>query len=139
MITNILILYNNYGNNNDIFKNTNMLLGNWTYNDIGGNYVFNEDYTYYQYISSNKLDNYCTGKYKYSYGSISSDGVNIKSDDNYYYYTLDLDIDYCIINSVKDYNIDSSSFIFSINKDDYTDILFMDTTNNNAFKIIKEK
>lgn len=139
IVTNILILYKEYDNSNDIFKDTNVLLGSWLYNDIGGKYQFNEDNTYFQYISSNNLDNYCAGKYNYSYGGISNDGVSIKNDDNYCYYTLYLKTDYCIINGNKDNEIDNSTFVFSVNKNEYTDILFMDTTNNNAFKIIKSK
>ena len=136
-ITNILILYNEYNNNVDVLKDKNILLGNWLYNDIGGSYVFNEDDSFYQYISSNPLDNFCFGKYEYKYGGIDDAGNVINQDEIYYYYTLNLDIEYCILNRNKDEEIMDSKFVFSVNKSDYEDIIFIDVENNKAFKINK--
>lgn len=139
IITNILILYNEYKDNVDILEDNNILLGSWSYNDIGGTYVFNDDYSYYQYISSNTLDNYCVGKYEYKYGGMDDEGYVIKNDEFYYYYTLYLNTEYCIINGSKDEEIVDSEFVFSVNRNDFEDIMFMDIDNDNVFKINRVK
>ena len=135
--TNILILSNDYKKDIDVLKDKNILIGDWLYNDINGKYIFNDDYSYYQYISSSEKDNYCCGQYNYSYGGIDNNGKVIKNDGNYYYYTLVLNTNYCIINGIKDDKITKSEFIFSVNKNNYEDLLFVDKTNNKAFKLNK--
>lgn len=137
IITNVLILSNNYKKDIDILKDKNILVGDWLYNDINGKYIFNDDYSYYQYISSNRTDNYCYGEYNYSYGGIDNSGMVIKNDGNYYYYTLVLNTNYCIINGIRDDKITKSEFVFSVNVNDYEDLLFMDKVNNKAFKLTK--
>ena len=131
IITNGIILYNNY-NDIDIFEDKNILVGTWSYNYDTSSYIFNDDNTFFQYNDTNDKDNYCTGTYRYSYGGTSKNGDIIKHDDTYYYYDLNLDIDYCFIDSEKD-----NVFIFGINKDDYNDLIFIDSKNNYAFKLKK--
>ena len=123
--------------NIDIFKDKNILLGTWIYNELNGKYVFNSDYSYIQYISSYTKDNYCIGKYDYSYGGVDDNGNIIKFDDIYYYYTLNLHTDYCVLNMDKDTTIDNSSFVFLVNKNDSNSLLFMDTDKDIAFSITK--
>lgn len=134
IVTNCFIIY---VSNIDVLKDKNILLGSWLYNDIGGTYIFNEDYSYYQYIGSNTLDNYCVGKYEYKYGGTDNAGKIVKQDNFYYYYTLNFKTDYCVINGNKDDEVENNRFVFSVNKDNYEDIIFMDTEKNNAFIVSK--
>lgn len=136
IIVNSITLYKNYNDSIDKLEDYNILLGSWLYNDIGGTYVFNEDHTFYQYVFSNTLDNYCYGEYSYKYGGNYNNDI-IYKDDTYYYYTLKLDTDYCVINGNTDNNIKDSEFVFAVNIDDYNDIMFMDINENSTFKITK--
>jgi len=138
IITNITILYKEYNLNTDIFKNKNILLGTWKYNENGGTYLFNDNYTYKEYASSNKEDKYCSGKYNYNYGGLSNETI-IKQDDNYYYYTLYFKEEYCVINSIKVYKDNDYTFVFGVNKNNYKDLIFINTNDNYAFKVTKIK
>lgn len=82
--------------------NDNVLIGTWIYNDNGGAYIFKEDFTYYQYVNSERDDNYCKGKYSYEYGYETDAGKMIRKDIDYIYYTLILESNECVINSKKD-------------------------------------
>lgn len=135
--TDILIIYNNYNKEVDVFKDKNVIIGTWLYNDYGGRYVFREDYTYTQYSNDNDSDNYCVGKYSYSYGGVSSDGVIIKQDENNYYYDLNLKEDYCIIMGKENYDKFEKEIIFSISKQNNDDVWFMNKESNMPFKLTR--
>ena len=132
VITNILILSKN--NDKNIYLNENILLGKWVYNDNGGSYVFT-DKGYTQYETSEIDNNYCIGKYEYSYG-IDTDNKITYQDNEYYYYNLVLRIDYCYINSEYRYNYDDEKLYFAVNKSNKEDIFFMED-NGNTFKLNK--
>lgn len=106
----------------DKYEGINIILGSWIYNNNGGMYIFNNDYTYTQYFSNDTLD-YCTGNYTYSYGGIGDDGVIIRQDDNFYYYNLILTEDYCIINNNREYSNNINEMVFSIGKKNNTTLL----------------
>ncbi|MCI7240997.1 MAG: hypothetical protein MR550_00420, partial [Bacilli bacterium] len=91
IITNILIL--SKSNDKNIYLNENILLGKWIYNDNGGSYVFT-DKGYTQYETNEIDNNYCIGKYEYSYG-MNNDNKITYQDNKFYYYSLVLRIDYC--------------------------------------------
>lgn len=123
--------------NKDIFSDTNILLGSWIYNEYDGTYVFNDDNTYIQYSNKNIEDNYCKGKYKYSYGGKANDGVIIKQDENYYYYNLELKKDYCIITGKESYDKYEKQMVVAINKFNNDDVLFINMENENIFNVKK--
>lgn len=137
IITNSIILYNDYMENIDIFKDVNFLIGTWDYNEFGGVYIFNDDFTYTQYGEEDTSDNYCIGSYEYSHGGSSDNGSIIMKDYNYYYYDLILKEESCIILGKKDNKRQVKKIVIGINIDDYDDLIFMDTKNNNAFKVVK--
>lgn len=140
IVTDIFILYNKQSiSHTDVFEDTNILLGSWNYNFDNSSYIFNDDYTFIQYDDVNNLNNYCIGNYKYSYGGTSNDGIIIYQDDNYYYYNLNFDIEYCINDNIKNNEDIIKKFIFGISKDNYSDLIFMDIENNYAFKVNKIK
>lgn len=139
IITDGIILSKESVDDVDIFKNKNILLGTWNYNTDGGTYVFNDDYTYIKYKDINTSDNYCVGNYKYSYGGISKNNTVVKQDENNYYYNLLLTENYCIDYNIKKDEIKEIKMVFGINKNDYKDLIFIDTQNNYAFKVNKIK
>lgn len=132
IITNILILSKN--NDKNIYLNENILLGKWIYNDSGGNYVFT-DKGYTQYETNEIDNNYCIGKYEYSYG-INNDNNITYQDNKFYYYILVLRIDYCYINNEYRYNYDDEKLYFAVNKSNKEDIFFMEN-NGSTFKLNK--
>ena len=131
------IIINNYKNNIDIHKNENLILGSWIYNEYCGTYIFNNDYTYVQYSNSNMDDNYCTGTYKYHYGATSNDGITIRQDDNYYYYDLELYEEKCIIMGQEKIDKYTKNMVFSITKNNITEVIMMNKENNSIFKLEK--
>lgn len=138
IVTDIMILYKQDSKvDMDIFKDTNILLGTWNYDFGNSSYIFKDNYTYTQYIGSDS--NYCIGTYEYSYGGTSNDGEVITNDDNYYYYDLKLNINYCIIENKKINDNIKELFVFGVNKYDYDDLIFMDIENNYAFKVNRSK
>lgn len=137
IITNSIILYNDYMQNVDIFKDVNFLIGTWDYNEYGGVYIFNDDFTYTQYGEEDTSDNYCIGNYEYSYGGSSDNGTVIMKDDNYYYYDLILKEQTCFILGKEDNERQQKKLVIGININDYDDLIFMDTKNNNAYKVVK--
>lgn len=133
IVTNVLILNNS--NKTNIYLNDNVLLGNWIYNDKGGRYIFTDnDYT--QFSTNEENNNYCIGKYDYSYGMYNDNKVTYQ-DNKYYYYSLVLRIDYCYINSEYRYNYDDEQLYFAVNKSNKEDIFFMES-NGNTFKLNKD-
>lgn len=139
IITCSVILYKKYEELKDKYEGINILLGTWLYNEYGGTYVFNEDNTYTQYSNENKEDNYCVGSYKYSYGGVSNDGVVIREDDNFYYYNLDLQEDYCIISGIENYDKYKKGMVFALSKNELPNILInKESENMFEFKKIEE-
>lgn len=134
IITNILILSKN--NDKNIYLNDNILLGKWIYNDNNGSYVFT-DKGYTQYETNEIDNNYCIGKYEYSYG-MNNDNKITYQDNKYYYYSLILRIDYCYINSEYRYNYDDEKLYFAVNKSSKEDIFFMED-NGSTFKLNKSE
>ena len=134
IITSLLIINN--VNNKNIYKDTNFLLGNWIYNEKEGYFSFQENNSYIEYQTNNKENNYCQGKYEYTY-SITKDNQTIYQDKTYYYYTLYLRIDYCYINDEYRYNYNEELYYLAINKKDKEDIFLMDI-NNNIIKLSKK-
>ena len=132
IITNILILSKN--NDKNIYLNDNILLGKWIYNDSNGSYVFT-DKGYTQYETNEIDNNYCIGKYEYSYG-MNNDNKITYQDNKFYYYSLVLRIDYCYINSEYRYNYDDEKLYFAVNKSNKEDIFFMEN-NGSTFKLNK--
>ena len=139
IITDVIILSKESVDDIDIFAKKNILLGTWNYNTDGGTYVFNDDYTYIKYRNSNTLDNYCVGNYEYSYGGISKNNTVIKQDENNYYYNLLLTENYCINYNMKKDDVKEIKMVFGVNKNNYEDLIFIDTQNNYAFKVNKIK
>ena len=121
----------------------NILIGTWEYNDIGGTYVLNEDHTYYQYVSSDKKDNYCTGRYKYSFGYEDSEaGTMLLTDPDFIYYTLTLNPSKCMVEG----KIDASSetkyakimmFMYSKGINSNTKSIIINTNTDNSYKLNK--
>lgn len=130
IITNGIILYKSYLEAIDVNEGVNVVLGTWLYNQYGGTYVFKDDYTYIQYSNSDTSDNYCVGKYEYSYGGISNDGVIVRQDENYYYYNLDLKEDYCIIMGKEDYSKYEKKMVFALNKGESSNLLINKKSEN---------
>lgn len=130
IITNGIILYKSYLEAIDVNEGINVVLGTWLYNQYGGTYVFKDDYTYIQYSNSDTSDNYCVGKYEYSYGGISNDGVIVRQDENYYYYNLDLKEDYCIIMGKEDYSKYEKKMVFALNKGESSNLLINKESEN---------
>lgn len=116
------------------YNNENFLIGNWLYNEEGS-FTFDEDKNFTQYQNSNLKDNYCIGKYQYSYGT-SINNTIIKYDKDYYYYNLILRFDYCYINSEYSYNYEDENFSLAINKKNKEDIFLLDS-NQNILKLNK--
>lgn len=134
IITDLFVITKEKEIKDDIFNDTNILLGTWVYNDNGGYYVFNDDFSYIQHDNS---DNYCVGNYNYSYGGTGKDGTVIKMDDSYYYYDLFMEVDYCIINGKNKPEVNNPIFIFGINKKNYNDLIFINKDDDYAFKVAK--
>ncbi len=108
----IIIATYNYFNQDPLAKDPNegknILIGSWEYNNSGGTYIFNKDFTYEQYVSDDKSDNYCKGKYKYEYGYETENGKLIRQDVDYTYYYVILTHDECVINSQLEDTPDNS-------------------------------
>ena len=125
--TNVLIINNKQKESIDIYEKMNILEGTWQYNDFGGTYIFNNDFTYTNYIFDTN-DNYCKGTYEYKYGGIGKNGTIIKEDKNFYYYNLNLKEEYCIINNQKTNTENNNEFIFSIGKNNNKKLLINKNT-----------
>jgi len=138
IITSSIILYKEYQELTDIYEGTNIVLGTWLYNEYGGTYVFNDDYTYIQYSNEDTTDNYCIGKYDYSYGGVSNNGVVIRQDNNFYYYNLDLNEDYCIIMGKENYSKHENKMVFALGKSN-DDVLLINKETESMFVLIKVK
>ena len=117
IITSSILLHKEKEELTDKYEGINVVLGTWLYNEYGGTYVFKDDYSYIQYSNEDTTDNYCVGKYDYTYGGISNDGVVIREDANFYYYNLNLNEDYCIIVGKEDYSKFNKKMIFALKKD----------------------
>lgn len=138
IITNCFVLYNKASKINiDVFQGKNLLLGTWNYNLNNSGYVFSDDYSFIQYDDFRNKDNYCSGTYNYSYGGTGKDGKVIYEDNNNYYYDLEIKIDYCFVDKNKIASNKIDYFIFGINKNNYSDLTFIDISNNYAFKVEK--
>lgn len=138
IITITILVYINYQKNKDIFKDTNLLLGTWKYNEYGGTYIFKEDYTYIQYSNLDTTNNYCKGTYKYSYGATSKEGLKLRQDENYYYYDLILKEKECLIMNKLTKDEYTKKMYFAINKDDnLNEILFANIETKNIFTLTK--
>jgi len=137
IFTNFLILNNKNDEEIDFFKDRNILIGTWNYNFNNSSYIFKEDYSFIKYDDVDNKNNYCVGNYKYSYGGTGDDNVIIKQDDNYYYYDLTFYTDYCVTDNKKDdYNYENK-LIFGVNKNDYNDLIFIDSVTDIAYKVNK--
>lgn len=137
IVTDLIIIYKNNEIVVDKFSDTNILLGSWLYNNGNGKYIFNEDYSYIDYENSNDLGSYCFGTYEYSHGGTGTDGVVITHDENYYYYDLMMNNIGCINNGNEINYEDTKKFIFGIKKDNYDDLIFINSLDNYAYKAIK--
>lgn len=138
LIITTIIIYKNYKKNEDIFKDTNLLLGSWIYNEHGGTYIFKDDYTYIQYSNSDTTNNYCKGTYKYSYGSTTKDGLKLRQDENYYYYDLDLKEKECLIMNKLTKDEYTKKMYFAIHKkENKEEILFANVETENIFTLTK--
>ena len=93
------------------------------------------DKGYTQYETNEIDNNYCIGKYEYSYG-MNNDNKITYQDNKFYYYSLVLRIDYCYINNEYRYNYDDEKLYFAVNKSNKEDIFFMESNGNN-FKLNK--
>ena len=140
IITNCIILYKQksiiYEN---LFKDINILSGDWNYNFGQGSYTFSDDFSFKQYDDNKNKDNYCYGTYKYLYGGVGKDGDVIYEDNKNYYYDLTLNIDYCIMDNDKIFSTKKVHYVFGLKKNNNNDLIFIDTDNNNAFIVSKEK
>lgn len=123
-------IYNNYQMTIDVFKDENILQGSWIYNEYDGKYTFNNDYTYIQYTNESTKDNYCKGTYKYHYGVTNDKGITIRQDENYYYYTLTLKEEYCLILNKKFYDEYTKIMYLGIKKDNNNEITMINKDNN---------
>ena len=137
IFTNIFIIYKENNIDLDIFEDTNILLGTWSYNFDGGTYVFKDDYTYIRYDNSDTNDNYCVGRYEYNYGGVGDNGEIIKQDNNYYYYNFNLNIDSCVISNEEYYDKKEFNMVFGINKNNYNELIFIDKENDYAYVLSK--
>lgn len=137
IIFNSLAIIHNIEEKTDVYKDKNVLLGSWLYNEYGGTYVFKEDNTYIQYSDSNTNDNYCIGTYKYTYGATADKGVVIRQDENYYYYDLTLNEEYCLIMNKKINDEYQKNMVFSIDKSNKKEIIMMNKENENIFTMTK--
>lgn len=139
MLVNSLNIKKYIDDRKDVFKDRNILLGSYVYNEFDGKYIFKDD-SYIQYSSSDVSDNYCVGKYEYSYGGVSNDGVVMRQDDNYYYYDLKLKEDYCIIMGIENYDKYEKKFVVAIDKSNNDNIIFinLDTEKFIELKKIQE-
>ena len=134
-----IIGFKHYYKNRDIYKDTNLLLGTWIYNEYNGTYVFNDDYTYIQYTNNNKEDNYCKGTYKYTYGATNNNGMTIRQDENFYYYNLSLKVLECVIMKKITTDEYTKKIYFGINKNNNKDeIIFMNAETENLFTLTKK-
>lgn len=124
----ISILYKKKSVDNDIYKDTNILLGSLVFSD--GSFLFNDDYSYS--IHYKNTNDYCGGKYKYNYGG-SNNGIIINEDDNYFYYDLFLYKEYCYTENSKINKNTEEKLIVGINKKDFNDLVFIDSENNYAY------
>lgn len=131
IITNILVLYNNYKMNIDIEFDDNILVGTFEYINYEDSYILNEDNSFIHYFDINK-NNYCTGTYSYSYGAVDNKDKIIKQDKNNYYFNIVFKIDNCNIDS--DYN-NEVRYVISLNKSDSNSLIFMDIDNNMAYMV----
>ncbi len=138
IFTNILILHDLNKETIDIFKDKNFLLGTLEYGYSGAKYIFNDDYTYINYTTDSTSNNYCTGKYEYSFGAKSNDNKLIYEDKDNYYYTLNLTEDSCIIMNEKLDITEDRKIVVSVNKKDNNYIIFIDSDNNDAYIVNKK-
>lgn len=133
-----LFIYNHIKNNTDKYNDTNLLIGSWLYNEYGGTYVFKEDYTYIQYTNEDTSNNYCKGTYKYKYGAHQDKGLSIRQDENYYYYSLTLNVKECLIMNKQTHDEYTKKMYFGINKDNnFNEITFANAETENIFKLTK--
>lgn len=120
----------------------NILIGTWEYNSSGGTYVFNEDKTYYQYVSKDTKDNYCFGKYKYYFGYEGENGNLLLSDDKFLYYSLILHPSKCIITGQEDNSAESKyvkNMVFGYAKYDVNDSALLNVRTENIVELNKLK
>lgn len=134
-----IIIYKIIIKNTDVYKDTNILVGSWIYNEDGGTYVFNDDMTYFQYTNKDTNDNYCVGTYKYKYGAKNDGSPTIRQDDGYYYYTLTLVEEKCIIMKKEFFDDYEKKMLFGIEKNNRDNMTIVNIDNNNMFKMKKIK
>lgn len=136
---NLIKLYNNYIYNQDIYEDKNLLLGSWIYNEYNGKYIFNDNYTYTQYSNESTDDNYCIGTYEYNYGVTSKSGLFLTQDKNYYYYTLFLKEEYCIIMDKKFNDNFTKTIYFALDKanEEINEFIFINKDTENMFSLKK--
>ena len=123
----------------DVYKGTNILDGAWQYNDDGGKYIFKENKRYIQYTNKDTSDNYCLGTYEYKYGAKSDKGMTIRQDENYYYYTLTLKEEKCVIMGKEFVDDYEKRVVFGLEKENENVITITNTENENIFKMWKVK
>lgn len=138
IIADTLVIFNNLEKKEDVYKDKNVLIGSWIYNEYGGTYVFKEDFTYIQYSNTTTDDNYCKGTYKYSYGASGDNDIIIRQDENYYYYTLTLNEESCTIMNKEIIDKYKKNMVFSLNKYKENEIIMMNKENNNIFQMTKK-
>lgn len=138
----IISVYNYYHQDpyaKDPYEGKNVLVGIWEYNDSGGTYEFNKDFTYIQYISDNKKDNYCKGTYKYEYGYETNDGKLIRQDIDYTYYYLVLKHKECVINeTISEDDSFDKKMVFGYGKVDPKKSVIVNTRTDNYHIMLKK-
>ena len=140
IIPTCIYIYKNYQINKDIFKDTNLLLGTWKYNEYGGTYIFKDNYTYIQYSNSDTTNNYCKGTYKYTYGATTKEGLKLRQDENYYYYDLSLKESECLIMNKLTKDNYTKKMYFAINKNkNKNEILFANLETENILTLYKQQ
>lgn len=123
----------------DPYRDINVLLGNWNYNTNGGYYNFNDDKTYFQYLSDNKEDDYCKGTYRYTFGYQDKNDISIKQDVDFAYYTLILNPETCLFGGMETTTkeiLDEKRIIFGYGKLNNSTSVMM---NEGTFDFIKVK
>lgn len=124
----------------DPHENKNVIIGTWLYNENGGVYIFNDDYTYFQYATNNTDDNYCKGNYSYSFGYESNEGKLLLSDKDYIYYHLLLNPTECIVSGVKDKKAKyKKEMIFSYPKRDVLSPIITNISSEKYFILKQQK
>ena len=136
IFTNSIIIFKFNQDSHDPYFDSNVLLGTWIFNDYGGSYIFNDDFSFIRYNTDNADDNYCKGTYNYTYGGISKNKEVIKEDEHFYYYNLDLDIDFCYNDGYYFKNDNVQQLIFALGKNNDT-FLLIDKTEEIMFYLKK--